>query len=179
MRRWIGAFCLLAAAGCGEQPVPPPAPPATTAGTALYRTFDPSKLREKYASRFGKEQSGGSRSGLTITPPGERITDFRVEGEIAEAEAAAVVAALRDELLAFAKAGGASVAGAPHELTSEEAISVAAMLYPTNPRPKGGRGFRFTYTQGAGRGTADAVVTRKDPATSVWMLIGALHEPAP
>src|SRR5262249_1058881 len=99
--------------------------------SALYRSFDPDKLRAKYGkacAASGKPYQSGSRRDLVVTPPGDRFTEFHVGGEIPEKQVKEILAALKAELTDLARKSGVAFVQEPSDKVIERPLVIFAFL---------------------------------------------------
>ena len=135
--------------------------------SALYRSFDPDKVRAKYAKAYedsGKPHQGGARRNLIVTPPGDHFTDFNLGGEIPEKQVNEILARLKADLIELARKSKVVFVQEPSDTLSERPMVIFAYLFGSewiNLRTV--RGSYFTYRAGKMEGAVEIIAVCTDP----------------
>jgi hypothetical protein len=159
--------------------------------SALYRSFDPGKMRQKYeanpkaGARFTEM---GSRRHLTVIPPGEVsgdvFSDFHLGGELTEEQLKLLLADLKSNLVALARASKVTLVEGPSDHVLGRPIVLLPILFDMG-RPSwidlsSLRGSYFTYREGTTRGAVDILAAHTDPQNpKQWVVSCAVHERGP
>jgi hypothetical protein len=152
--------------------------------SALYRSFDPDRLRAKYGKAFadsGKPSRSGSRRDLLVTPPGEHFTEFHVGGEIPEKQVKEILAALKAELTELARKSKVAFVQEPSDKVIERPLVIFAFLSGAEwLNLRSVRGSYFTYRAGKAQGAVEIIAARTDPRNpKQWSIYCAVHERQP
>jgi hypothetical protein len=149
--------------------------------SALYRSFDPDKLRAKYGKAFvdsGKQFESGSRRNLLVTPPGDFFTEFHVSGEVPEKQVKEILGALKTELTELARKSKVVFVQEPTDKVIERPLVIFAFLSGAGWLDlRSVRGSYFTYRAGKVQGAVEIIAVCTDPRNpSKYSIYCAVHE---
>ena len=167
--------CLLWTAGCqkeAQKSDSTTAKPLTQ--SALYEQFDPTKLSEKYALKFGVEHAVTHQSGLEFN--GDLAKAVQIEGGISNEQFQKVFDSVQNDLLTVAESSSVTVKGKPNtDITGRPAWLIGH--YFRNVKSDLVRGSYFTYSQGPIQGAVELLSQAKvENNTPRWRLVVVLHE---
>jgi hypothetical protein len=150
--------------------------------SSLYEAFDPDKLKEKHLGDAGKGvlDEGGSRAGLTITPPGHLVKDAHWSGEISEEQVKAIQTSLLSEMIKLAEDSKVRIIDKPKDTILDLPISYLRTSWFGWVAIGSLRGSYFTYRQGNIEGTVQVIAANTDRTNPKrWTISCAMHEAAP
>jgi hypothetical protein len=119
---------------------------------------------------------------LTVTPPGDRFKDCRLEGEMSKEEVKQLTEALGADLYERAQKSGLTVPDKPKDDIRERPLYVHYAISPADGwvQPWSLRGAYFAYSQGKIQGAVDVIAARTKPDNPKWwVVVCAVHERAP
>ncbi len=167
---------LLICVSCEEGKATPSPASKAHAESTLYQTFEGGKLMERYSPRFESVSSGGSRSNVTLTPPGEMFRDFSLRGKISTDKLKPLLTDLKADLLSLAKASGVEIVQEPREMGAGRLDGLPYAPFKTEYAGSL-QGFHFTYRQGSIVGAVDVLAgSSTGGAEKEWMLVCSVHE---
>jgi hypothetical protein len=155
--------------------------------SALYRSFDPGKMRQKYEAHLKaavRFTEWGNRQGLTITPPGEVFSDFRLGAEFTEEQLKGLLADLKSDLIKLARASKVTLVKGPSDQVFDRPIVLLPIFFgmgrPSWVDLSSLRGSSFTYRDGTIRGAVDILAAHVDPRSpKQWVVSCVVHEREP
>jgi hypothetical protein len=155
--------------------------------SALYRSFDPGKLRQQYEAKLkagARITDMGNRQHLTITPPGELFSDFHLGGEFTEEQLKGLLADLKADLVSLARASKVTLVKGPSDQVFDRPIVLLPILFglgrPSWVDLSSLRGWYFTYREGTIRGAVDILAAHTDTRNpKQWVVSCAVHERGP
>jgi hypothetical protein len=150
--------------------------------SALYKLFDPQKLTAKHVDLSGKGafDTGGSQSGLMITPPGRLVKKAHFSGKPTEEQLKAILASLQSDMVKLADTSEVRIVEKPKDTILDRPLSYLRVHLIGGWVDVGSlRGSYFTYSQGKVEGAVDIIAAHTDPEDRKrWTISCSLHEVA-